>query len=38
MDSGDEGMAGCRWSCVVRVKLWLAVAGGDEIIAGRGWL
>ena len=20
------------------VKLWLAVGGGDEIIAGRGWL
>ena len=35
MGSGGEVMAGCVWSCVVRVKLWLAVGSGDEIIAGR---
>ena len=33
--SGGEVMTGCGWSCL---KLWLAVRGGDEIIAGRGWL
>ena len=38
VDSGGEVMAGCGWSCVVGVKLWLAMGGGDEIIAGRGWL
>ena len=26
------------WLWIVAVKLWLAVGGGDKIIAGRRWL
>ena len=38
VDSDGEVMAGCGLSCVVGVKLWLAMGGGDKIIAGCGWL
>ena len=34
---GVEIMAGCGWSKVVGVKLWLVVGGGGKIVAGRGW-
>ena len=30
-------MAGCGWSWVVGVKLWLVVGDGDKIMVDRGW-
>ena len=37
MGGRSEIMAGCGWSWVVRVDLWLVMRGGCEIMAGQGW-
>ena len=38
MGGRGEIMAGCGWSWVVGVKLWLVVGGGIKIMAGCGEL
>ena len=34
---GGEIMAGCGWSWLVGMELWLVVGGDDKIMTGRGW-
>ena len=33
VDGGSEIMAGCGWSWVIGVKLWLVFGGGGKIMA-----
>ena len=37
MGGGGKIMAGCGWSWVVGMKLWMVIGGGSKIMAGRGW-